>query len=187
MKLSIGRKKNHATVLPTWFILIITTMIVSGCGFHLRGMINVPTWINNISIIVEQAHRELAPQIQSQLQAYSIYVNPNPALARYWLIIESDSTQQNITSVSSSTTPRQYQLIYTVQFKLQRAKGEDIIPSTQIVTTRQVTINSNRILGSNEEEELLKGDMRRDAVIQMLNRISRSLPETSSQNTSHAH
>ena len=167
--------------------LLLLSLLVSGCGFHLRGMIDRPRWLNNVAIIIEQTQRDLAPLLQNQLQAYNIQVNPDPLLANYWLIIESDYIQKNISSISSSTTPRQYQLIYTVRFKLQRANGEEIMSSTPIVATRQVTINSDRILGSTDEEELLKSEMRRDAVIQIINRISRSSPETTHRNTAHAH
>ena len=178
---------QHAKRSFTQVTLLVFTLLISGCGFHLRGMIDVPPWLNNVSIIVQQAHRDLAPLLQKQLQAYNIHVNPDPTTAHYWLIIESDSAKQNITSVSSSTTPRQYQLIYTVRFKLLQANGEEIIPTAQISTTRQITINSDRILGSNEEEELSKAEMRRDAVIQIINRISRSLPPTTQRPTKHAH
>ena len=159
-----------------WMILTITTLVITGCGFHLRGAIDIPKWLDDVTIVVQQAHHDLEPLLKSQLKAYNIHVNKDPALAKYWLIIEQDSIQQNISSISSSTTPRQYQLIYTVQFKLQQARGKEIIPSTKIVVTRQITINSDRILGSNDEEELQKNEMRRDAVIQILNRLSRGSP-----------
>ena len=164
-------KSCGKTALP------LLLMLISGCGFHLRGMVDVPVWLNNVAIIVQQGHRDLAPLLKDQLQAYKVHVNADPSTAAYWLIIEYDSTQQQITGISSSTTPRQYQLIYTLRFKLQRAKGKEITPSNQITVTRQVTINGDRILGSNDEEGLLKAEMRRDAAIQIINRINRSTNE----------
>ena len=152
-------------------ILLIT--LLCGCGFHLRGIVDIPRWLNNVCIIVQEANHDLEPLLQRRLEAYNVHINPDPALATYWLIIESDAIRQEISGISSSTVPRQYQLIYTLRFKLQRAKGEELIPSKQIIETRQATINGNRILGSNEEEDLLKAEMRRDAVIQIINRLSK--------------
>ena len=60
---------------------------------------------------------------------------------------------------------------YQITFKFQEANGKEIIPTTTITTTRQLTINSNRILGSNFEENTLKHEMRKDAVIQIIDRI----------------
>ncbi len=149
-------------------------LLLTSCGFHLRGMCNMPRWLNNTSIIVQNANRDLGPLLSDQLKTWNIQVCPDAATASYWLIIEEDHFQQQISSISSSTTPRQYQLIYTVKFKLQQAKGKDIIPDSQVVVSRQITINSDRILGSSNEEEHTKNDLRRDAVNQIIERLSRA-------------
>jgi len=148
-------------------------MLLTSCGFHLRGMMDMPPWLTNVDIIIQKAHRDLEPLLKEQMEAYHIKINPNPDTAKYWLIIEEDTEQQQITSISSSTTPRQYQMIYTVRFKLTHAKGSDVIPLRTIVVTRQLTVNSDRILGSNDEEAILKSEMRKDAVIQIISRIGK--------------
>lgn len=168
------RKMRHPRKLLSY---ILITCLLVGCGFHLRGMVDMPKWLDNVAIVVQQGHRDLAPLIKEQLQSYKIYVNPDTTSAQYWLIIEHDDIQQNITSVSSSTTPRQYQLIYNLRFQLTRTNGKVLFPSSQVAVTRQITINSDRILGSTEEEELLKSEMRRDAVMQVINRLSRITPD----------
>ncbi len=154
----------------SWVLLLLLT----GCGFHLRGMIEMPRWLNNISIVVQNAHRDIEASVREQLKAYHINVYPDPALAEYWLIIEQDDFRQQISSISSSTTPRQYQLIYTVHFRLQRAKGREIMPSSQVVVTRLITLNSNRILGSTNEEDQSKTEMQRDAAIQIIDKLGRA-------------
>jgi len=168
MRFFIGKYLPYPHVL--WLVILCMT----GCGFHLRGMVDMPQWLDNVAV-VEEGHRELASLLREQLEAYNIKVSSDPALAVYWLMIQSEAFQQQITSVSASTTPRQYQLIYTVHFKLQAKQGKEIVPSSQVVVTRQITVNSDRILGSDEEEDITKQEMRSDAVMQILNRLSRSL------------
>ena len=158
---------KHVLRLTSWIALCL----ISACGFHLRGIVDMPPWLSDVAVIVEKAHRDLGPEIKEQLNAYHIQVTDKPNHARYWLIIEEDTEEKHITSVSSSTTPRQYQIIYTVQFKLQEANGKDIIPTNRVTATRLVTINSDRILGSNYEEGLLKQEMRHDAIIQIIDRL----------------
>lgn len=170
-------------------LLILTTFALAGCGFHLRGMVDADSirWLNSVAIVIQQAHRDLEPLLRNQLKAYEIKVTSDPALAQYWLIIEQEDMQQNISSISSSTTPRQYELTYTLVFKLQRAKGAEIIPSNPVVITRQITLNSDRILGSKDEAELQKTEMRRDAVIQILNRLSRAAPNNNTPQSTITH
>lgn len=156
--------------------LILAVFMLTGCGFHLRGIINADSikQFHSIAIIIQQVHRDLEPLLKNQLKAYKITVTTDPTLAQYWLILEHEEMHQNVTSISSSTTPRQYELTYTLDFKLQRAKGAEVIPTSTIVVTRQITLNSDRILGSKYEEETQKNEMRREAVLQLLYRLSRA-------------
>ncbi len=151
--------------------LVLLALCLSACGFHLRGMIDVPAWLNDISLITEDGDKELAILISSQLEANKIKIIHDPAQAQYWLIIHQSNLRQQIVSIGASTNPRQYQLILTVSFSLQTVKGKIIKATRDVVVTRQLTVNNDRILGSNEEEAILVDEMRRDAAIQILNRI----------------
>ena len=131
----------------------------------------MPRWFDEVAIIVQSASPDLKPLLRDQLRAYHLRVCQDPAVARYWLIIESDHVRQQIASISSSTTPRQYQLFYTVYYQLQRSNGKPIMPNRHITVTRLLTVNSDRILGSNDEEDRLKYEMRRDAVLQIIDSI----------------
>lgn len=150
------------------------------CGFHLRGMINSDSlqWLNNVAIIIEKAHNDLNPLLTEHLKAYHIRIAADPNHAKYLLIINNETIQQNIGGISSGTTPRQCQLIYTLSFKLQESTGNELIRPTNIVVLRQITLNSNRILGSKDEESLIINEMRRDAAIQLLNQLSRFSPSS---------
>lgn len=152
---------------------LILALLLSACGFHLRGLIDVPEWLNNVSIISKDGNKELVSILKSQLEGYKVEVNPEPALAKYWLIINKTTFQQQIVSVGASTNPRQYQLILTIEFMLQTSKGQIIKAPRLIAVSRQLTVNNDRILGSNEEETVLISEMRKEAVIQIINRLSR--------------
>lgn len=147
-------------------------LILSACGFHLRGKVNVPPWFNRV-IIIDNAHSNSFKQrLISLFEAYDIQMSPDLKSADYRLVIQHAGYQQQITSVGSGTNPRQYQLIYSVDFLLQDKKGKLVQPLTHISTTRQLTINNNRILGSDEEASLLVTEMEREATLQLLNRIN---------------
>lgn len=152
---------------------IFLSLLLAGCGFKLRGSVDMPLWLNHVAIILKEGHRDLVPMLKDQFQAYNRVIEANPSNANYLLIIERDSFAQQITSVSASTTPRQYQLIYTVQFSLISKQGAPIISSKTVTVTRQLTVNNDRILGSDSESVMVHAEMRRDAAMQMINRVSR--------------
>lgn len=154
------------------FPLIISLMLCA-CGFHLRGMIDIPKWLNNVAIVSQDGDKQLTAKLESMLEGYHIRVNPEPASAAYWLVITHSSVQQQIVSIGASTNPRQYQLVFTVEFMLQTGKGKIVQPLKRIAVSRQLTVNNDRILGSNEEESVLVSEMRQDVVIQIMNRLSK--------------
>lgn len=158
-------------------VLLISSLLLlsTGCGFKLRGSMEIPAWFNNVALVNQGANRDLIPILKDQLQAYHICVLPDLRGANYLLILLSDSSQQQITSVSASTTPRQYQLLYSLRYKLIKTTGEVIIPEGQVSVTRQLTVNNDRILGSDAEETTTFNEMRRDAAMQLMNRISQRL------------
>jgi LPS-assembly lipoprotein len=151
--------------------------MLAGCGFHLRGVQSLPSWLNKVSVITTHVSPEWGPIMKRQLQLAHVMIVDDPTEAPYWLTIQNERMQQNISSISSGSSPRQYQLTYHVQFTLQRAKGTELIAPSTIVVTRLLTINNDRILGSHDEEEQLKQEMRRDAAVQILYRLE-PMPHT---------
>lgn len=148
-------------------LVIIIGFFFTSCGFHLRGMMEVPSWLHDVAISSDALDPELIATLKSQLNNHKIRVHTNLADAPYWLIISNAHFQQRIISIGASTNPRQYQLLLTVDLMLQTKKGDVLIPKRQIMVTRQLTVNNDRILGSNEEERVLMNEMRQDAVIQL--------------------
>lgn len=164
---------NHYILFKKTLSLLLLTICLSACGFHLRGYVAVPEWLNNVALISQDGNGELLSLLKSQLESYKIEVNSEPSLANYWLVINKMGFKQQIVSVGSSTNPRQYQLILTVEFMLQSRKGQIIKPARMVTVSRQLTVNNDRILGSNEEETILVTEMKKEAIIQIINRLSR--------------
>lgn len=153
-------------------IPVIGALLLCACGFHLRGMVDVPTWIESVSILA-QNNKTLSELLEAQLEGYKIKVANNPSEAKYWLELYPTTLQQQIISIGASTNPRQYQFTMTTQFLLKTRNGLIIKPLQQVVTTRQFTVNNDRILGSNEEESLLINEMHKDTAMQIINRLNK--------------
>ncbi len=149
-----------------FFLLILLT----SCGFKLRNYDNLPTWLHQIAIIIDQGQRDLKPMLTNAFKATNVSVTSK---AYYELHIEHDEIQQIISNVSASTTPRQYQLNYILYFSLQTSSQHKVIPTQKIIVTRQLTVNNNRILSSNAEEALIYREMHQEAVSKLLSRISK--------------
>lgn len=154
-------------------IPFIVSLILCSCGFHLKGMIDIPTWLESVAIISNNANKELEERLEAQLKAYHIKVSDNPAKAPYWLTLNQSTLSKQIVSIGASTNSRQYQLLLTTEFSLQKSNGEIIQTSRVVQVSRQFTLNNDRILGSNQEESLFVDEMRQETAMQILNRLSK--------------
>lgn len=155
-------------VLPLLMLLCLTA-----CGFHLRGMVNAPSWLQNVAILSHDKDQELVSQLRIRLESYKIHVNPDPAMASYWLNIKYVQFEDQVVGIGSSTNSRQYQMILKIGYLLQDKKGQIIQPERMVQVTRQFTENNNRILGSKDEQGILIREMRREAADQIINRLSK--------------
>ena len=152
-------------------LILFLSFALSSCGYHLRGQVILPSWLNGIYIKNESGLRTLNSTLENQFKQQDIKVYEELILARYTLDITYADFQQHIISVSSSTTPRQYQLVLLIDFSVKQNNGLTVLPSKRVMVIRQVTINNNRILGSNFEENTIKREMQREAAYLILNHI----------------
>lgn len=147
-------------------------LCLTGCGFHLRGISTLPSWLTHIAVISENDDKQLMSILESRLESAKIQVDSDPSLAQYWLIVNEINLQQQIISIGSSTNPRQYTLTLTVTYVLKTRKGQELAPPGQVRASRQLTLNNDRILGSKDEETILIGEMKQDAVTQIIYRLA---------------
>lgn len=167
-------------------ILCGAILVLSSCGFHLRGMYQVKHRFHSIAVVVNSNNEGLKPFLESVLDSYQIPVVALSSQAEYTIVIEKESFQRQITNISASTTPRQYLLIYTVDFLVHNKKGVTVLSSAPINVIRQFTLNNDRILGSNYEEMLFKKEMEQEAAQQIVYRLNNIAIIAEGKKTRHA-
>lgn len=127
----------------------------------------MPDGLTRLAIVTEQAHRGLDIALTTQCTTWHLTCTASLTDAKYRLIIEKDAVVSQWTNISASTTPRQYELMYTVYFRLTDHTGRVLIPASAVRITRPLTINNDRILGSNAEERTMIREMQQDAARQI--------------------
>lgn len=162
--------------------LLCMVMSLSQCGFHLRGQTTLPSSFQQVYIAAPAEARQLQAEIDNQLQAYNVSKAKNIQRAHYQIAIDNIFFQRQISNISSSTTPRQYQLIYNIKYHVSNYQGEVIIPNGVVNSTRLVSMNNERLLGSNYEQDFFLHEMQQEAAVQVVSAIGhyfQSHPQTS--------
>ncbi|OGV26581.1 MAG: hypothetical protein A3F18_06300 [Legionellales bacterium RIFCSPHIGHO2_12_FULL_37_14] len=158
-------------------LILYCAILLTSCGFHLRGIVNLPRSFNYVAIVNENQHvsPSFIQTLKSTLYEQHVNVVDDPSKAKYFIILLQNRFNQVLTNVAASTVPRQYQLSYSVQFQVTENKGAVLLPAQTITILREVTINNDRILGSKFESDLIENEMHQNAATQLLARISARL------------
>ena len=94
------------------------------------------------------------------------------------LVITRDTSQRRVLSVDSSGQANQYELEYTLGFRLDDPEGVTRVVGQSIQLRRHYTYNPNQALAKADEEARLVREMREEAVRQMLLRLKASLEKS---------
>jgi LPS-assembly lipoprotein len=163
---------TRRSVLLIAFLLV--TMSLSACGFQLRGQAAIPYK----TIFIETPSystfvNDLARAIRS---GSDTKVVTNPEEAEAVLKITGEVQENRILSLSSGGKVREFELRYTVVYRLMDRAGLDLAPPGQINLHRDMTYDDTEVLAKESEQILLYRDMKTDAVQQMLRRLAAAKP-----------
>jgi len=156
-------------------ILIVTITVLfaalSGCGFALRGKVNLPAELD--SVLITGSDREMMSLLEDSLESSgaSIVDSENDATAVLDLV-NSEFTRELRTSDANGRATS-YTLRYEVDYDVRKSNGEEIQINQSISQIRVLQYDPLQELQSEEESEFLEEEMQKEIVLQLLRRLSR--------------
>jgi LPS-assembly lipoprotein len=152
-------------------LLTLTTLLVA-CGFHLRGLADLSfnkIHINNQTLTISR-------DLNSSLKANGVKVVKEIEEAEIQVDMMNEGVEKRILSLGGGGTVREFELFYRVSFRVKSA-SEELWGSPQVVESRRdFSYLDSELLAKQAEEAQLYDDMRRDAVREILRRISAHKP-----------
>lgn len=146
-------------------------LLVSGCGFHLRGGVEFPPSVQTLSVQAANPYSELAEDLRRVLRSSGVRVVDKPREADAVVHVLGENAGRRVVSVSSGGKVREYELLYTVMFNVADRQGRETITPQTITLSRDYIFDETAVLGTAEEEALLHRDMQQQAVRQILRRV----------------
>jgi LPS-assembly lipoprotein len=146
-----------------------STLLLGACGFHLRGMRDLPFGTVYINA---NRYAEMTAQIRRTINAQSTTrVVDEVKDAEAVLDVTENRIEKIILSLNSAGRVREYQLRQKFSYRLRTSSGEEIAPASTIEVRRELTFNDTDVLAKQEEEQLLYAEMQGDLVQQLLRRL----------------
>ena len=144
---------------------------VGGCGFALRRSPELR--FRTLALRGFAADSPLASELRMQINAsQTTLVVDVPAQAQVVLEALSDARERSVVASTAAGQVRELQLRSRLRFRLLRRDGSELIPSTEIVLSRDMSYSETAALAKQQEEALLYRAMQSDIVAQVLRRLA---------------
>lgn len=152
------------TRYPAAGLALALAFVLSACGFHLRGDVQLAPQLGRIHIQGGDPYDPLVRDLNRALTAAGAAVVDDPQAATAILQILENSGKRRVLSVRSTGKVQEYELYQTFAFRVSDAAGAELLAAQKLEITREYLFDADDVLSKSTEEEALRRDMRRDLV-----------------------
>ena len=159
-------------------ILPLIFLLLSACGYHLRGDIALAKGTE--TIYIEAASDALRQEVSKMLGFSSAgrLVNTS-AEAAVILKISKENLKSWVLSLNSAGRSNELQLIYQLNFSMYDASGKELIANQELKVKREYFNDQTEILGKTNEEFIIRAEMYKQAASSLIGRINAALEANS--------
>ena len=149
-------------------VLLVGSLLLSACGFQLRGLAQ----LSFHNIFIQGSTLSMSKELKKSLETNGVKVVTNSEDAGLMLELLSEETDKRILSIGGDGKVSEYALSYQVSFRT-RAATNPLWGEVQTVqTSRNFSYNDANLLGKADEEVMLISDMHKDAMRELLRRLT---------------
>ena len=169
--------RRLAAVIPLYLVPCILYLVLSGCGFHLRGASSValPPELSSLRVTMGGAgYPPLLVEVRNALLALGdVRLTDDVSAAVPVLQLHSESSTSQVLTIDSSGRISAYLLNYRVDYSLIGADKKPLLPKQSVKLQREHGFDRLNVLASEKQSEFLQSEMRRDVAQQILRRLAR--------------
>jgi LPS-assembly lipoprotein len=162
-------KNINAISRALWISLLI--IVLTGCGFHLRGALPTLTMDNPIYIAGVDKNSDLYHELARQLRGAKSVVTETRSLAKSVLTISDYRSRERQLTLNSSNQAVEYELEESFNFSVQTSSTT--VESRPLKVTRVLGRTESETLAREREEREMRINMRHDLVNQLMYQLAR--------------
>ena len=147
-------------------------ILLSACGFQLRGTGTNQLTITELNVSARNAYGETVRQLRQVLENSGVKLTAN---APYKLILTNEKETQRAATYSGNGGTVEYQLTNVVSYEV---RGQNNLPllNDRVEAQKVVMEDGSNIAGANQESLLIRKEMRRDLIQQLVMRLEQLTP-----------
>ncbi|RON78958.1 hypothetical protein BK635_18340 [Pseudomonas chlororaphis] len=147
-------------------------VLLSACGFQLRGTGTTELAIKELDLSARNAYGETVTQLRQVLQSSGVKVY---AGAPYKLVLTREQESQRSLSYVGGSRSAEYEMTTVLNYEIQ---GQNNLPllSDKLQVQKVYIHDGNNLVGSDQESQEARKEMRRDLVQNMMMRLQLLTP-----------
>jgi len=139
-------------------ILALLVLLLSGCGFQLRGQASLPPEMEKTRMVIDDEYSALARRVRVMLERSGVQFVPAEEASAI-LEIPENAVVTEVLTIADNARVREYRVTHTVKFRLTDAKGQELVGWQTLRQAREISFDEQRILASSREQEYLRQDL----------------------------
>ncbi len=147
-------------------------VMVSGCGFHLRGATPLPAQMAVTYIQGTSPFDPLNNEFRSALEGRGAQVTGEREAAGAILRIFENRTSTEVLTVDSAGKAEEYEIRQTIRFDVISADQQVLVAGQTLSMNRYLRYIRTNVLGTEREGELIRKELRRSLVNLAMLRIA---------------
>lgn len=161
-----------SNLTPRILIPVLLCLGLAACGWQLRGTSMIPANLDSLHVArADGETSDLVRQLQQTLNSADITTPDTSDEAQYSLIILAENARRRTASVNANARVSEQELTEEVRFTVSDSDGNVAIPPSIVAVERVFEYDETNVVATRDEERLIREEMRRDLVGQILNRL----------------
>ena len=155
---------------PRHLVFALLLLLLSGCGFHLRGSVELPQAMAR-SYIVADKSSALGLELENMLRAAGGEVVRTRAEATAVLTLHEERLGSRVLTLDAQGRASGLVLTLLASFSLVDGAGALLVEREGVRIEREYSFDPDNVLAQGGEASLLQEEMRRQAAAQILRRV----------------
>lgn len=160
--------------IRTAAFLLITTLAIASCGFHLRDAKTLPSNMDYLQVVSSNQNAPLIKALTNRMQVYQIeggtYSSPSHLDTTIEIRLKPEKLDRRLLSVFATGQVAEYELIYSVRYTVVFPDGHEV--KNQFEVLRDYQDDPDQVLAKSRELNLVLSEMRLEAADRIIRLLS---------------
>jgi LPS-assembly lipoprotein len=155
-------------VLTKNAVILSLALLLSACGYHLRGALELPANLKNV--YVEGGSAPLVDQFKQAMKSSSAQLASSRKDAGIVIKIANEDFSRRVLSLSARGKSNEFELYYRLDYEFANAADAQLMGRQTVEIRREYYNDQQFMIAKDNEEALIRNEMYQQAVNTIVNR-----------------